>query len=439
MMRSAGRYLRPLLLPAALLAPAACRETGASAGTSVVRDSAGVAIVESREAAWRQGEELVLSAEPLLAIGEEGGAPEHEFGDIADATRLSDGRLAVFDRMAGELRVFGADGKLVLRTGGKGSGPGEYQFVMWMHRLPGDSLMLMDVMAQRLTVLARDGTVGRSVNLAQAAPPPREVEGGDRQARVRMLGMGRYDIIGPFADGALLARARGAPAVGGPGGGISRDSATYVRLNPDGTLRDTLGTFVGDEQQVVSSGAGEHVSVMVGPPPFGKTAQLALAGDGFWFGSGDRYELRWLSADGRLTRLLRRPVEPLPVTQADIDALKQRELESAASGTSNAHFDMRRMVEQKWEKAVTPPAMPAHGQLVLDGAERLWVRETQPPSAGTSPSTWTVFDEEGRMLGAVRVPAGLRVVEIGDDWLLGVHRDEYDVQQLRLYALQRAP
>ena len=104
-MRSPGRSLRPSLLPAALLALAACSETGASAGASVVRDSAGIAIVESRAAAWRQGEELVLSAEPTLAIGEEGGAPEHEFGDIADARRLSDGRLAVFDRMAGELRL----------------------------------------------------------------------------------------------------------------------------------------------------------------------------------------------------------------------------------------------------------------------------------------------------------------------------------------------
>ena len=52
---------------------------------------------------------------------------------------------------------------------------------------------------------------------------------------------------------------------------------------------------------------------------------------------------------------------------------------------------------------------------------------------------WTVFDPEGRMLGTVRVPAALRVLEIGDDWLLGVHRDEYDVQQLRLHTLQRAP
>ena len=56
---------------------------------------------------------------------------------------------------------------------------------------------------------------------------------------------------------------------------------------------------------------------------------------------------------------------------------------------------------------------------------------------GDAPSEWVVFDGSGRMLGSVTTPAGLEVTEIGEDFVLGIWRDELDVQHVQLYELMK--
>lgn len=415
------------LLP---LGVAACAEGKASASAAVLRDSAGIAIAESSAPAWSETDALALGAEPAVVIGREDDA-DYQFGRIADATRLSDGRIAVFDGMANELRFFDARGQFVARTGGSGGGPGEYKSVSWMRRLAGDSLMLHDQGAQRITVLAPDGTVARSISLAAAAPAAKPAGGEKGAPRVTMLGLGLYRVIAPFADGTLLARVGTSPRLDA----TSRDSVVYVRLAADGTLRDTVGTFVGDEMQARRSGSGDNVMIAIGPPPFGKRSRVAVDGDGFWFGSADRYELARYTADGRLVRLVRRAVEPLPVTPEDAEAQKQKELDGTMTGISPemaARF--RRMTEEQWANATLPPTFPAHGDLQVDAAGRLWVQETTRPSETTP--RWSAFDADGRLLGTIAMPESFRVLEFGRDYVLGVQRDENDVEQIRLYTLQ---
>ena len=432
------------LLPATVVAVAvalgtvACAEGGATARSAVTRDSAGVAITESTGPAWGPGEALALSAEPTVLVGEEEGAPEYQFGRIAAATRLSDGRLAVFDGMAHELRFYDAAGKFLSKTGGEGGGPGEYKLVSWMTRLRGDSLMVHDIMAQRITVLGPDGGVARSVNLAAATPPPPAVEGaaGGARSRIVMSGMGRYRVLAPFADGSLLARVAGAPAMGQQG--VTRDSAVYVRLAPDGSLRDTVGTFVGDETQLSTAGSSGNMNVMVGPPPFGRTTQVAVDRDGFWLGTADRYELARYDAAGRLVRLVRRPVEPLAITEADVAERKRQDLEGTITvGNRQDEGVFRRMAEQRWENATIPKTMPAHGALMADANGHLWVREVTRPVDRVP--RWTVFAPDGTMLGTIAMPEGFRPLEFGDEYVLGVRKDDADVEQLALYQLRPAP
>ncbi len=80
----------------------ACGEDRQSS-TTVVRDSAGIAIVENQidTAAARAG------------------------WAIDPGRRLADGRIVMADGGAAEIRVYGADGALVVAHGGKGEGPGE--------------------------------------------------------------------------------------------------------------------------------------------------------------------------------------------------------------------------------------------------------------------------------------------------------------------------
>ena len=52
-------------------------------------------------------------------------------------------------------------------------------------------------------------------------------------------------------------------------------------------------------------------------------------------------------------------------------------------------------------------------------------------------STWTVFDPAGRMLGELSTPPRFQVIQIGDDYVLGVWKDDLDVEHVRLYALAK--
>ncbi len=63
----------------------------------------------------------------------------------------------------------------------------------------------------------------------------------------------------------------------------------------------------------------------------------------------------------------------------------------------------------------------------------LWVRAYDVP--GHEANSWSVFDAEGTLLGAVELPSDLEPHDIGPDYVLGVWRDADDVEHVRMYAL----
>ena len=81
-----------------------------------------------------------------------------------------------------------------------------------------------------------------------------------------------------------------------------------------------------------------------------------------------------------------------------------------------------------------------HGDVLLDSEGYLWISGYSPdmlPTGSRIPSRWNVFDPGGRWLGEVTVPEGFRVFEIGADFVLGVGRDELDIEHVRMYGLTR--
>ena len=73
-----------------------------------------------------------------------------------------------------------------------------------------------------------------------------------------------------------------------------------------------------------------------------------------------------------------------------------------------------------------------------DDDGNLWVQDYRSwvSEAGVD-RIWTVFDPEGRYLGDVTVPAGLRVFTIHTDRLIGVHYDDLGVERVRIYAIEK--
>jgi hypothetical protein len=399
LLRAAGIGLLPAL--------AACGGDARAAGP-VVRDSAGVRIVENAAPAWKDGEGWRLSAEPSLDIGMLDGPPQYQFGRVTGAVRLGDGTVVVGDDQSKELRFFDRSGRHLRTVGREGGGPGEFKAVGLLG-VVGDSLMVGDYNNRRVSVFAPDGKLVRAVPLDAA---------GSRDFTIP---------VGYLGDGSVLVSSSGV-FDGGSRSGVSRDSVRYLRLAPAGGAPRELGRFAGSEMFVQSGGG----TVMVGPRAFGRSAEISVVPDGFFYGASDTYQIGRYDASGRLLRLVRRPQEVRPVTPADIERYREARLKLAAE-TRGGRF--RQMQEKSLAAMSYPETMPAYGDVQADRAGNLWVSDFQVTPE--DPGTWTVFDPEGRMLGTVATPARFRAFEIGADYVLGVWKDELDVDHVRMFRLEK--
>ncbi len=85
---------------------------------------------------------------------------------------------------------------------------------------------------------------------------------------------------------------------------------------------------------------------------------------------------------------------------------------------------------------VFPATRAAFSDLRVDPTGMVWLRTGRhfPPKAPSN--EWTGFSREGVLLGTLSLPERLEVLEFGEDYVLGVWKDEMDVEYVRLYALQ---
>ncbi len=391
------------LLAAAVLL-AACGEPGGRTDAAAVRDSAGIRVVESAAPAWGEGEGWRLSPEPVLRVGVAEGDAAYQFGAAAGAVRLPDGGVAVADRQGGDVRWYDARGRHVRTVGRKGGGPGEFTRIGWLQSV-GDSLVVGDRGASRVTVLGPDGAVVRTTGMADDA------SGRRPRPLAALPGGAVLGVLAPAFDPARAASG-------------ARNSVTYLRQAGGGAAPVALGRFPGPER-VVRLG-GNSVDVL--DLPFGRRDHVAVAGDGFWQGSAEAPQVGLHDARGRLVRLVRWAGAPRRVTPADVAAHRERAL---AGADPAARPGMQRMLAD----LPYPQAMPAYAAILADRAGGLWVQEYAP--AEDDPVRWTVFDPEGRQLGTLALPARFRVTDVGPDYVLGVGRDEMDVEQVQVYRLDR--
>lgn len=384
--------------------------TGCDAGerqTFTVRDSAGIAIAENRGAPPEPGA-FTLSPEPEVAIGEVDGADAYLFARVRGAVRLSDGRIAVLDDRAAEVRVFGADGRHVRTLGRRGEGPGEFDTPSFLGRLPGDTLVVVDTPLRRINLFHPDHGFVRAVT------------GSGEDA-------GYLLVAGMFGDGTLVEF----ETVFDPDQpeGYARRPVKYQAVGRDGAVAGELGTFPGYEAVLAMVSEGDQTFAMTGQAPFGKEPAVAVGGDRFFFSSQDTWEIRVLRPDGSLERRIRWDREPEPVTDAQVADF----VEDMVSGM--ADNNLARRYRRFYADAPAPETHPAHGDLFVDRLGWLWVQEYRVDEG--APDRWTVLDPEGRVAGAALLPADFRLLDVGADWVLGRWVDDLGVSYVRLYGLIR--
>jgi hypothetical protein len=375
--------------------------------TFTVRDSAGVVIAENLAAVPAPGA-FALSPEPVVQIGAVDGDDAYLFARVRGGVRLSDGRIAVLDDRAAEVRIFDADGRHVRTLGRKGEGPGEFDTASFLGRLPGDTLVVVDTPRRRINFFHPD-------------------DGFIRAVTARDDDAGYLLVAGMFGDGTLVefntVFNADAPE------GYARRPVEYRTVGRDGAGVAELGTYPGYESVLAMVSEGDQTFAMTGQAPFGKQPAVAVGGERFFFGSQDTWEIRVLRMDGSLERLIRWDRTPEPVTEAQVADFVDRVVSRMEDN------NLARRYRRFYADAPAPETHPAYGDLFVDRLGWLWVQEYRvDPEA---PDHWTVLDPDGRVAGAAELPADFRLLDIGRDYVLGRWVDDLGVSYVRLYRLTR--
>lgn len=148
MMTLRSRGARGLLFPVLIFGLVGCGEVSQAGWAGMVRDSAGVMIVENPADPL---DAAVLVYAPELSIGNDESVPETLFGHVVDAASDSRGRIYVLDQQARVVRAFNPDGTFLTSLGGPGQGPGELGQLATSLMLTGDTVVVADWVNARLT------------------------------------------------------------------------------------------------------------------------------------------------------------------------------------------------------------------------------------------------------------------------------------------------
>lgn len=356
------------------------------------------------ESGWR------LSPEPVVRIGSAGTDSVAQLSRIVGAVRLADGRIVVADAAAAALRLFDPEGRSLGTIGGRGAGPGEFASIGGMARLPGDTILVWDQQQARASVFSPGGELIRSV---------------------RLPGLGALPVfVGALADGALvLTSGTDAAQMAGASGSERRDPVVLLHYGPGGDLRDTVGRFAGPEMYLDSDdGMFSRTGVI-----FGRTTAFAVVRDRVFAAETGGYELVEHLTSGRVARRIRRDVEPRTASRQDLELYRQFLREQNLGGTPGP---FRARAAARMQALPHRATLPILNSMLADANDNLWVERYQVPGRGVE-GAWDVFDGDGRWLGTVPMPTGLRVVDIGRDYILGVVKDEMEVEQVWIYRLLR--
>jgi hypothetical protein len=400
-----------------VLALAACTQPRTDEGpVHAIRDSAGIQIVENREPLWTDSTQWRVAERPSLQIGESAdGRAEQQFANIMGVHRLANGQIAVLDSWALAVVFFDSSGVLLGRVGRAGKGPGEFP--------ERERLSLFSCGADTVYVAMQ-------LRVSAFTPPNRHVRtfSLDRPARMRACVAGRF--VGELRPSWRRST------------GVFTDSLVLAAFGLNGTMGAVIDTLPAEENDWIKSGEGFGYSRAV----FGRVLSIAGRGTTLATGFGDGFHVEVRDTAGAVTRIVRIADLDRTAGAAEIDRFR-----SFVFNPWRGNSAERTHLESRLEAARDRP-LPAFAELRLDAGGNIWarlydhldavafydysslIRQFQRPSFDDA-RRWIVIRADGRYLGEVSTPPRFTVHEIGEDWIIGVWRDELDIPFVRRYAL----
>jgi hypothetical protein len=164
----------------------------------------------------------------------------------------------------------------------------------------------------------------------------------------------------------------------------------------------------------------------------GHYAIHATSGDGFYWGTPNRYEIGFYDRAGALRRILRRTVTPAPVTQPMIDAWIEVQVQDRVRYEGPAAEDKYR---QLYASMTFGQQAPLFDRAFVDGDSRLWVGQASWPERRSATRMWSVFGPDGAWLADVESPPDVQLLDIRGGLVLAVWQPSGEAPSIQVHRL----
>jgi hypothetical protein len=373
-----------------------------------------------------------LEIERILRIGVVEGEDAYQFHGVSGVAVDPEGILYVANGQSATIRIFDSEGRFLREMGGKGPGPGEFQTLSGV-RVTEQGVAGLDGQLLRVTEFSNDGealdiwryALAGLVNLRHWTP----------QGWLGMSMRGNRPALAPTGTPDTtwydLNRLTGDTVVPVPG----------IELPPSVRYR-------------APAGRGWDW------PLFEATSATGVDAMGRVFVSrGTTYQVDVFSPEGALIRRVRRAHEPTLVGSEAIaehlELLREAYRRSDASPAQSA--GQVRLYEERIAWQSTFPIaehLPPTGRMLVSRDGSFWLERTDDVSParlelerafprswvderlGSRPSTWDIFDPEGRLLGQLRLPSEFTPHAVDGHIAVGVERGELGVEYVVRYEVR---
>ena len=398
-----SRLLPPLLFLAFL---AACGDTGTDSATGT--------------AGTLDGPDVIVNAvtEEVFTVGSAMATDWQAFGNVRSVHFDAQSNLHIFDSQADHIVVVGPDGSLIRTVGGQGEGPGEFGNVL-------DAIVARDgsytVMGfTTIDLLEPDGEFVRRITLDPIT------------TGLVMSGMALPD--GRLVVGQIM-------RFGGDEEEPESEGRPIHIFPLDGTEAELLYTAweLPEEEENESSmestsGGGVRMSMAAGRA-FEPRLQYDLLTDGrLALTDSIGYRVKLIGLDGSVTGTIERPIAPLPVDDAIMEAERERYREDEASALESAARANVQLERESVEGRTFADELPVLYDVTVDWEDRIWLERWGPTGDDDGPTD--IVTPDGDYIGTLP-PDGLRTPDaFGPGGLLAyIETDEMDVPTVRVLRL----
>lgn len=349
------------------------------------------------------GTPISIAGTPTVVVGERPTHPDHEFHRVVTPFLLPTGEIAVPLAGDGTIRVFDRRGDLTGTYGSVGEGPGEF-------------LDLGGAWSRGDTIEAFDGRLRRIVRFVPGGPP--ETIGLDAIGSAQRAAPGS-------GTGWVL---HGVKAVQPTG----RDLVAVHRFGFDGAHLAEVAELDGMRRHAFEGGGG--------PDPFSPRDIVRTRGGTIFVAetltprileldvtTGESRTIEWSAGEA--------------MRVADAERIVRREMEESTMAE-----DLRVRTGAQLDALVGDERLSSFWDFIVDDAGFIWIRDYDPATHaaalgglfGPGPGgEWSILAPDGTYLTTVSIPAELEPVAITADEVIGIRRDELDVESVRVYALER--